>query len=93
MLSGQSADQLPQECQDILKSLSMYAFEGGLGKGCECDPTGSESSLCDKYSGQCPCKKNVAGRKCDRCAVSHFGFGADGCQRKFNTYSYFKGVL
>ena len=46
---------------------------------------GSESSLCDKYSGQCPCKRNVAGRKCDRCATAFFGFGADGCQREFDS--------
>ena len=47
--------------------------------GCNCDITGSESSLCDKYTGQCPCKSNVGGRTCDRCQPGFYGFGADGC--------------
>lgn len=75
-------DQVPKECDEPLRSISMYAFEGGYAKGCECDNTGSESSLCDKYTGQCPCKRNVYGRKCSRCAPGFYGFGADGCLRE-----------
>ena len=67
-------------CKDILKSISMYTFNGGLAKECNCHPTGSESSLCDKYTGQCPCKKNVGYRKCDQCLPGYWGFSADGCQ-------------
>ena len=81
-VSGQRPEEIPEVCKDILKSISMYSFEGGFSKACECDNTGSESSLCDKYSGQCPCKKNVAGRRCNRCAPGFYGFGADGCLRK-----------
>ena len=39
-LSGQRNEDLPEACRDVLKSLSMYAFEGGFAKGCECDNTG-----------------------------------------------------
>ena len=72
-----------EACKGPLKSMSMFAFEGSFAKSCECDSTGSDSSICDKYCGQCPCKTNVAGRKCDRCAIGSYGFNADGCLRKF----------
>ena len=72
-----------EACKAPLKSMSMFAFEGGFARPCECSSTGSESSICDKYCGQCPCKTNVAGRKCDRCAISFYGFNADGCLRKY----------
>ena len=79
---------ITDECKDILKSISMFAFDGGFTKTCDCNPTGSKSSLCDKYSGQCECKKNVAGRKCQRCQPGFYGFGADGCIRKFYLFFY-----
>ena len=61
----------------------MYSFNGGIGKKCDCDPTGSESTICDEYSGQCQCKKNVVGRQCQRCAPAFYGFGQNGCSGKF----------
>lgn len=48
---------------------------------CSCDPTGSLSTNCDSLGGQCMCKKNVVGRRCDRCAPGTYGFGPNGCQR------------
>ncbi len=75
-----NTENLPEECKLILNSISFYTFDGGLNRPCECDVTGSVSTLCDKYNGQCPCKTNVRGRKCDMCAPGTFGFGADGCQ-------------
>ena len=77
---------VPKNCSDALNSISYYAFDGGLNKPCECDPTGSESTLCDKYTGECPCKKNVVGRRCDRCAPGTYGFSSEGCkrERKYN---------
>lgn len=78
-IAGQRPSDVPEVCQDVLKSISMAAFDGGIRKKCECDNTGSESSLCDKYTGQCPCKKNVAGRQCKHCAPGFYGIGADGC--------------
>lgn len=73
---------LLEACKGPLKSMSMYAFEGGFAKRCLCDNTGSESRICDKYCGQCPCKPNVAGRKCDRCATGFYRFESDGCLGK-----------
>lgn len=47
---------------------------------CKCDPTGSISSLCNPEGGQCECKPNVVGRKCDSCAPGTYGFGPQGCK-------------
>ena len=84
------SSNLTEECKKILKSISMFTLNGGTNKKCDCDPTGSESSNCDEYTGQCTCKKNVDGRKCSRCAPAFYGFGQDGCSRKlkFNSYMY-----
>ena len=81
-----------EACKAPLKSMSMFAFEGGFAKPCACNPTGSHSTICDKYCGQCPCQPNVAGRKCNRCAVGFYGFNADGCEGKFITNYYESSV-
>lgn len=46
---------------------------------CNCDPQGSISSLCDVRGGQCRCRPNVIGRRCDQCAPGMYGFGPSGC--------------
>ena len=75
---------IPEACKGPLESMSMYSYGGGFAKACECDSTGSDSTICNKYCGQCPCKDNVVGRRCDTCAWGYFGFSADGCTG--NTY-------
>lgn len=61
---------------------------------CECDPDGTASGgICVSHSdpalgsvaGQCLCKENVVGAKCDQCKPNHYGLSAAdpvGCQRK-----------
>jgi laminin alpha 1/2 len=41
-------------------------------KPCNCNPEGSENLNCHPVTGQCLCKPNFTGLKCDRCAL---GFG------------------
>ncbi|XP_036068153.1 laminin subunit beta-4 isoform X4 [Oryzias melastigma] len=41
---------------------------------CDCDPDGSHGGgLCDALTGQCFCKENVEGWRCDRCKQGFFG--------------------
>lgn len=59
----------PQKCGE--KDVSQYVF---VVAGCECDPRGSVSDLCDQLSGQCACHSHVTGRRCDRCQPGFWGF-------------------
>ena len=57
---------------------------------CNCDPTGTRRDengtlICDSVGGQCECKANVIGQRCDRCAPGSFGFGSEGCTGKWNS--------
>ncbi|CAF0857038.1 unnamed protein product [Brachionus calyciflorus] len=47
---------------------------------CDCNPTGSVSNICDQFGGNCKCKPNVVGKKCDKCAPGTYEFGPNGCQ-------------
>ncbi|KAI5194349.1 Laminin Subunit Beta-4 [Manis pentadactyla] len=59
---------------------------------CECDPDGTISggicvsqsdSALESVAGQCLCKENVEGAKCDQCKPNHYGLSATdpvGCQ-------------
>uniref|UniRef100_A0A6I8NLI8 Laminin subunit beta-1 n=1 Tax=Ornithorhynchus anatinus TaxID=9258 RepID=A0A6I8NLI8_ORNAN len=47
---------------------------------CQCDLQGSTSTECAKLGGQCQCKANVIGRRCNQCAPGTFGFGPTGCK-------------
>ncbi|XP_068108744.1 laminin subunit beta-2 isoform X3 [Hyperolius riggenbachi] len=65
-------------CSKLITSMSATIHDGAL--ACNCDPQGSLSSECDSHGGQCQCKPNVIGRRCDRCAPGTFGFGPSGCK-------------
>ncbi|XP_034940171.1 laminin subunit beta-1 isoform X2 [Chelonus insularis] len=64
-------------CAKYHNSIGLWVFDGA--HACECNPTGSHSLLCQNYGGVCPCKTNVEGRRCDRCAAGTYGFGPNGC--------------
>uniref|UniRef100_A0A671WND1 Laminin subunit beta-2 n=1 Tax=Sparus aurata TaxID=8175 RepID=A0A671WND1_SPAAU len=64
-------------CAKLITSMSAIINDGAL--PCNCDPQGSISSLCDVRGGQCRCRPNVIGRRCDQCAPGTYGFGTSGC--------------
>ncbi|XP_012576215.1 PREDICTED: laminin subunit beta-4 [Condylura cristata] len=86
---GQHCDRCsPLFYRDPLKAISdPYAC-----LPCECDPDGAISGgICVSHSdpavgsvaGQCLCKENVEGAKCDQCKPNHYGLSASdplGCQ-------------
>ncbi|KAH9420223.1 Laminin subunit alpha-2 [Dermatophagoides pteronyssinus] len=38
---------------------------------CNCSPIGSLSNICDKRTGQCPCKEGITGHDCGNCPPRH----------------------
>lgn len=48
-----------------------YGFSYDGCKDCDCDPIGSSEPQCDAI-GQCPCLKNVEGRRCNKCKENKY---------------------
>ncbi|VVC44657.1 Hypothetical protein CINCED_3A025090 [Cinara cedri] len=59
-------------CKEATFSLTTAYNNGAV--SCLCDYDGSLSFVCDPYGGQCQCKPNVIGRRCDACKTGYFGF-------------------
>ncbi|XP_063282783.1 laminin subunit beta-4-like [Pelobates fuscus] len=70
---------LAEMCIKLLCSISAIIHDGAL--PCLCDMQGSLSAVCDKIGGQCKCKPNVIGQRCDQCAPGTYGFGPYGCNK------------
>ncbi|KAJ4933887.1 hypothetical protein JOQ06_006696, partial [Pogonophryne albipinna] len=68
---------LAEMCSKLICSISSIIHDGAL--SCQCDPQGSLSGECDRVGGQCRCKPNVMGRRCDQCSPGTYGFGVSGC--------------
>lgn len=41
---------------------------------CNCDPSGTVDEICDKQFGECMCKQNYTGERCDRCEPGFYGY-------------------
>lgn len=57
---------------------SAFVFDGAV--PCECGPMGLLARECTEYGGQCKCKTNVVGRKCDQWAPGSYGLGPEVCK-------------
>ncbi|VUZ45681.1 unnamed protein product [Hymenolepis diminuta] len=73
-------NRLPQRCQAYFNiPESQWKDESAVAVPCECNVTGSVTPICDKLTGQCPCRPGVVGRKCNQCDVYHYHFSSSGC--------------
>uniref|UniRef100_A0A663MV19 Laminin subunit alpha 5 n=1 Tax=Athene cunicularia TaxID=194338 RepID=A0A663MV19_ATHCN len=59
-------------CRDSAISLSLFYNNGA--QPCQCHEAGARGRQCEPFGGQCPCKSNVIGRECSRCATGYWGF-------------------
>lgn len=72
-------EQIPEVCARYVCPIAAGILNHT--SECNCDATGSVSGICDVKGGQCECKPNVVGRRCDKCAVGTYGFGPSGCSK------------
>ncbi|XP_038213536.1 laminin subunit beta-1 [Zerene cesonia] len=72
-------DNVPEICKNYHASIGFYIRNGS--ESCQCDPSGSKSHQCDRYTGYCQCVENIVGARCDRCAPGTYGFSKFGCKR------------
>ncbi|XP_063411226.1 laminin subunit beta-1-like [Mytilus trossulus] len=71
--------ELQDFCRQLTFSISSIIHQKAL--ECQCDPMGSLlSSECEYAGGQCRCKLNVVGHRCNKCAPGTYYFGPDGCK-------------
>ncbi|XP_054012773.1 laminin subunit alpha [Hylaeus anthracinus] len=59
-------------CRDSIFSLTANYNNRAL--PCNCDIDGTRSFECEKFGGQCPCKPNIIGRRCEICKTGFYGF-------------------
>ncbi|CAJ0944059.1 unnamed protein product [Ranitomeya imitator] len=69
------------QCNDNINSESSDRYAvGSFGFGtngcqeCNCDSKGSISTLCDQVTGQCACRGDIQGQRCDSCLPGYYGF-------------------
>ncbi|PIO66984.1 laminin EGF-like protein [Teladorsagia circumcincta] len=67
-----SPENVTDFCRDKIFSLTTEFNAAAF--SCDCNPKGSESFCCDEYGGQCKCKANIIGRRCDRCAPGYYNY-------------------
>ncbi|XP_031421826.1 laminin subunit beta-2 isoform X1 [Clupea harengus] len=75
---GVTRPQISDVCAKLITSMSAIINDGAL--PCQCDLQGSVNFECDSRGGQCRCRPNVIGRRCDQCAPGTYGFGPSGCK-------------
>ena len=61
-------------------------FPSTLHTVCACNALGTiggSGTVCDLYTGQCPCQPGVTGRMCEMCELGYVDFTIDGCTSKY----------
>nr|CAI5850401.1 unnamed protein product [Callosobruchus analis] len=65
-------EDLDRTGEDAIFSITTNHKNGAL--PCECDFAGSDSFVCETFGGQCKCKENIIGRRCEACKTGYYGF-------------------
>ncbi|XP_050565519.1 laminin subunit alpha-2 [Cygnus atratus] len=69
-----------QYCERCADGYFGNALDARNCQPCHCHINGSISEICDSKTGQCECKANVIGRRCDVCKPETFGLQSSrGC--------------
>ncbi|NWU64822.1 LAMA2 protein, partial [Pterocles burchelli] len=69
-----------QYCERCAEGYFGDALDARNCQPCHCHINGSFSEICDSRTGQCDCKANVIGRRCDVCKPETFGLqSSTGC--------------
>ncbi|NWJ04763.1 LAMA2 protein, partial [Crypturellus undulatus] len=69
-----------QYCERCADGYFGDALDARNCQPCRCHANGSFSETCDPHTGQCECKANVMGRRCDTCKPETFGLQSSrGC--------------
>ncbi|NXA35500.1 LAMA2 protein, partial [Eudromia elegans] len=69
-----------QYCERCADGYFGDALDARNCQPCHCHANGSSSAACDPRTGQCECKANVMGRRCDACKPETFGLQSSrGC--------------
>uniref|UniRef100_A0A8C4UYU5 Laminin subunit alpha-2 n=1 Tax=Falco tinnunculus TaxID=100819 RepID=A0A8C4UYU5_FALTI len=69
-----------QYCERCADGYFGDALDARNCQPCHCHVNGSFSEICDSRTGQCECKANVIGRRCDVCKPETFGLQSSrGC--------------
>lgn len=73
---GQNHFHIPLNASDFCKKavFSLTADHNSGALSCNCDYVGSTSFECEPFGGQCQCKPNIIGRRCDACRTGYYGF-------------------
>ncbi|XP_063440155.1 laminin-like protein epi-1 isoform X2 [Mytilus trossulus] len=61
-----------QFCKDGVFTLTTDFNNGAI--SCDCNYDGSLSFDCNQFGGQCQCRQNVIGRRCELCEEGYYGF-------------------
>ncbi|NXJ80686.1 LAMA2 protein, partial [Trogon melanurus] len=67
-----------QYCERCADGYFGDALDARNCQPCHCHINGSFSEICDFQTGQCECKANVIGRRCDVCKPETFGLRSSG---------------
>lgn len=65
-------------CDDGYYGLSGSIMNGCKTCACSVFGTAGGSRICDKTTGQCPCKNGFYGRTCTTCKVGYYGYPVGG---------------